>query len=122
MQDAPTTPSLRVVPHASMRARFKLECLQKELHKQLDNPSGGLLSNLDSLYQQRNYAGQQEEMARGGEVVQQHGHVGIPEEDVATSLDLGGMATLLPAPEGPYSALKCIVVVCGLIKDLWRQD
>ena len=54
--------------------------------------------------------------------VQQNDRVVIPEEDVATSLDLVGMATLLPAPKGPYSALKCIVVVCGLIKDLWCQD
>ena len=54
--------------------------------------------------------------------VQQNDRVVIPEEDVATSLDLVGMATLLPAPKGPpYSALKCVVVVCGLIKDLWRQ-
>ena len=73
-----------------------------------------------SLYQHRNFAGVQEEMARLG-AVQQHGRVVILEEDVATSLDSAGMATLLPAPEGPYSALKCIAVVCGLIKDLWRQ-
>ena len=39
-------------------------------------------------------------MAKLG-AVQQKDHVVIPEEDVATSLDLAGMATLLPAPKGP---------------------
>ena len=49
-------------------------------------------------------------MARVG-AVQQHDRVVIPEEGVATSLDLVGMATLLPAPKGPFSsAHKCIVL------------
>ena len=43
----------------------------------------------------------------GDEAVQQHGRVGIPEEGVATSLDLVAMATLLPALK-EYNSIKAL--------------
>ena len=46
--------------------------------------------------------------------VQQRGRVGMPEDGVATSLDLVAMATLLPAPKGAKFEQVAVVSDPGL--------